>query len=121
MMMSKAVLALGLGAFMFAVTPVSARAASAIAAPALPTAAQALPGVIPTADGCGWGYYRGPYGYCHAFGTGPYPAGYYNNYAPPPAVAYNASGCPVGYWRGPWGNCRDTPYVGRLPDGGYQY
>ena len=31
-----------------------------------------------------------------------------------------AQGCGIGYWRGPWGHCRDTPYHGRLPDGGWQ-
>ena len=46
--------------------------------------------------------------------------------APPPPVASVGSeflpvaeGCGWGRWRGPWGGCRDTPYYGRLPDGGW--
>jgi hypothetical protein len=47
------------------------------------------------AQGCGGGRYRGPYGSCHRFGTGPYPGGFY--------------GRPGHYcWRGPHGarHCR---------------
>lgn len=124
MMISKAVMALGLGAFVFGSTPVAARADSAFVLPAVATSAQAQPYVISVADGCGWGWYRGPGGACHMFGRGPYPGGYYGyyqsapGYYPPPAYGWN--GCPVGYWRGPWGHCRDTPYHGRLPDGSWQ-
>ena len=67
-------------------------------------------------NGCGPGRYRGPYGSCHRFGTGPYPGGYYGPY-------HNGNGwngSPAGYWRGPWGHCRDTPYHGRLPNGGWK-
>jgi len=28
--------------------------------------------------------------------------------------------CQPGFWLGPWGECRDTPYHGRLPNGGWQ-
>lgn len=42
-----------------------------------------------------------------------YPAPYY----PAP---YYGSPCPPGYWVGPWGHCRDTPFHGRLPDGGWR-
>lgn len=35
----------------------------------------------------------------------------------PPVVG---NPCPPGYWIGPWGHCRDTPYHGRLPNGGWQ-
>jgi hypothetical protein len=68
-------------------------------------------------DGCGPDKYRGPYGSCHRFGTGPYPGGYFG---PQLGRRFVANGCPPGYWRGPWGHCRDTPYHGRLPDGGWK-
>jgi hypothetical protein len=86
--------------------------------------------IVLAADGCGAGWYRGPGGACHRFGWGPYPYGYYRPapvyvappvvYAPPPVVYVQPNGCPMGYWRGPWGHCRDTPYHGRLPDGGWK-
>lgn len=72
--------------------------------------------VIQVANGCGPNKYRGPYGSCHRFGTGPYPGGYYGAYR----VAARPNGCPPGYWHGPWGHCRDTPYHGRLPGGGWK-
>ena len=68
------------------------------------------------ADGCGPMKYRDPGGYCHRFGYGPYPNGYYGPYRNGP----RPNGCPPGYWRGPWGHCRDTPYHGRLPNGGWK-
>ena len=38
-----------------------------------------------------------------------------------PAMTIQASGgCGPDAWRGPWGHCRDTPYYGRLPNGGYK-
>jgi len=77
--------------------------------------------VVPVADGCGAGRYRGPYGSCHRFGAGPYPNGYWGHpqwYRPWTGVTWN--GCPPGFWRGPWGHCRDTPYHGRLPGGGWK-
>jgi hypothetical protein len=67
-------------------------------------------------DGCGPGHYRGPGGACHRLGYGPYPGGYRGPYRD----AYRWNGCPPGSWRGPWGHCRDTPYHGRLPDGGWK-
>jgi hypothetical protein len=68
----------------------------------------------PVAQGCGANRYRGPGGACHRFGRGPYPGGYYG---PRP---HPANGCPSGYWHGPWGHCRNTPYHGRLPNGGWK-
>jgi hypothetical protein len=122
MLLSKAVLALGLGAFVSVAAPVLARADSAVVQPAVLSTAQPQAGVITVADGCGYGWYRGPGGACHPFGRGPYPGGYYGpypgSYYPQPAYGWN--GCPVGYWRGPWGHCRNTPYHGRLPGGGWQ-
>ncbi|TDT96689.1 MULTISPECIES: GCG_CRPN prefix-to-repeats domain-containing protein [Azorhizobium] len=76
--------------------------------------------VIPVAEGCGWGRWRGPWGGCRSTPyVGPLPGG---GYAPAPGVVVGpvGNGCPPGYWRGPWGHCRDTPYHGRLPDGGWQ-
>ena len=49
------------------------------------------------ADGCGWGWYRGPGGACHRFGRGPYPWGYYT---PAP---YQWNPCPPGYHLGAGG------------------
>ena len=63
--------------------------------------------VLPVAEGCGWGRWRGPWGGCRGPGSGPYGWG-------------GGNGCPPGWWRGPWGHCRDTPYHGRLPGGGWQ-
>ena len=71
--------------------------------------------IIPVAEGCGPGRWRGPWGGCRGPGWGPGP-GYY--YGPRPVEGWN--GCPPGWWRGPWGHCRDTPYHGRLPGGGWQ-
>lgn len=72
--------------------------------------------VIHIANGCGNHGYRGPNGACHSYGTGPYPNGYYGTYH----NAWRWNGCPRGYWRGPWGHCRNTPYHGRLPNGGWK-
>ncbi|WP_374115105.1 GCG_CRPN prefix-to-repeats domain-containing protein [Ancylobacter mangrovi] len=94
-----------------------ASALSAVALP-LPASLPAAPTVqiVPVANGCGPGWYRGPGGACHRFGLGPYPGGYYGPYGGDAA----GNGCPPGYWRGPWGHCRDTPFHGRLPDGTWQ-
>jgi hypothetical protein len=112
MMISKAVMALGMGVFVAASAPMLARAETPVLQLDIPSATQPLPGIIAVADGCGWGFYRGPYGACHQYGTGPYPSGYYNTapsgyyqggyYAPP---AYSWNGCPPGAWRGNWGYC----------------
>jgi hypothetical protein len=75
---------------------------------------KAAPGgdIVPVADGCGPGWYRGPGGACHRFGYGPYPGGYWGG-------SQGGNGCPPGYWRGPWGHCRNTPFHGRHPDGSW--
>jgi hypothetical protein len=85
------------------------------AAPIQPIATDASM-ITQVADGCGVNKYRGPYGSCHRFGTGPYPKGYHG----PNLRAARAHACPPGYWHGPWGHCRDTPYHGRLPGGGWK-
>jgi hypothetical protein len=72
-------------------------------------------GTANAAQGCGPGGWRGPWGHCH-FARTVY-------VAPGPVVAtpvVSAYACPPGYWLGPWGHCRDTPYHGRLPNGGWQ-
>jgi hypothetical protein len=81
-------------------------------------AVSSLVNVTPAAaaDGCGPNGYRGPGGACHSFGTGPFPGGYFGPYR----NASRWNGCQEGYWRGPWGHCRDTPYHGRLPNGGWK-
>ena len=125
----KSLFALGLAAGMLCAAAPASRAASMPALPMAPAMAQNN-NIILAADGCGFGWYRGPGGACHAYGTGPYPGGYYGPYQNGGYYAYNAynpyngynpnTGCPVGWWRGPWGNCRNTPYHGRLPNGGWQ-
>lgn len=91
-----------------------AAAAPVRAAPLPPSPITSLAPVIPVAEGCGWGRWRGPWGGCRGPGWGPAPApGYFG-----PRPGWN--GCPPGFWRGPWGHCRDTPYHGRLPGGGWQ-
>ena len=73
--------------------------------------------VVPVAQGCGPGWWRGPWGHCRDTPYyGPLPGGGVT--PPPPGPTWN--GCPPGYWRGPWGHCRDTPYHGPLPGGGWQ-
>ena len=69
------------------------------------------PQVTLVSEGCGYGWWRGPWGNCRntAF-FGHMPDGS-NTYRPD---------CPQGYWVGPWGNCRDTPFHGRLPGGDYR-
>jgi hypothetical protein len=75
-------------------------------------------------QGCGPGWWRGPWGHCRDTPySGNLPGGgvgtnvgesYWNG------NGYGGNGCPAGWWRGPWGHCRDTPYHGRLPDGSWQ-
>ena len=36
------------------------------------------------------------------------------------AIIPVSGGCGPEAWRGPWGHCRDTPYYGRLPNGGWK-
>lgn len=76
--------------------------------------------IVLVAQGCGPGWWRGPWGHCRNTPyTGHMPGGgWAYNY--PPAYGYYGNGCPPGFWRGPWGHCRDTPYHGRLPGGGWQ-
>jgi hypothetical protein len=91
-----------------ALSVVSAGAAGAFPLQSdLPRVAQ----FIPVAEGCGYGWWRGPWGQCRntAF-FGHMPDGS-NTYRPD---------CPQGYWVGPWGHCRDTPFHGRLPGGDYR-
>jgi hypothetical protein len=92
-------------------------AAPANAASALPSPGPAVSvGLIPVAEGCGWGRWRGPWGGCRSPGWVPPPPVYYG----PSAWQPSGNGCPPGFWRGPWGHCRDTPYHGPLPGGGYK-
>lgn len=91
-------------------------ALSAGSAQAFPVIAlgQAPEVVTPVAQGCGPGWWRGPWGHCRDTPYyGPMPDG---GYKPPP----DGWTCPSGYWRGPWGHCRDTPYHGPLPGGGWK-
>lgn len=92
----------------------SAGIADAMNLPVLPATPDL--GVTPVAQGCGVGWWRGPWGHCRDTPYyGPLPGGGFN---PPPGPVGN--GCAPGYWRGPWGHCRDTPYHGPLPGGGWQ-
>ena len=98
--------------------------ASTFAASAMPTvkfespARASVETIVPVAQGCGPGAWRGPWGGCRDTPySGPLPGG---GWAPPPPYQYFGNGCPPGYWRGPWGHCRNTPYHGRLPNGGWQ-
>lgn len=113
----KSLFAFGLAAGLLYAAAAPARAAVPVVLSAAPVTS---PGVVLVADGCGAGWYRGPGGYCHAFGTGPYPNGYWGSYQVYYGGGDSYNGCPPGYWHGPWGHCRDTPYHGRLPDGGWQ-
>ena len=71
-------------------------------------------GTAYAADGCGPAGWRGPWGHCH----------FARSVFTPRVVAsapfVSAYACPPGSWRGPWGHCRDTPYHGRLPNGGWK-
>jgi len=80
--------------------------ASAQAAPA-PTNLVGNPMLIQVSGGCGPYGWRGPMGGCRYGGRWRGDPGWGN-------------GCPRGYWRGPWGHCRNTPYHGRLPNGGWK-
>jgi hypothetical protein len=74
------------------------------------------PNFILASGGCGPNGWRGPGGACHwNRGPGWGPRGYYWR-----GRYWTGNGCPPGYWRGPWGHCRDTPYHGRLPNGGWK-
>ena len=72
-------------------------------------------GSAEAAQGCGPGGWRGYWGHCHYAApviVEPRPVIY--------AAPVSSYACPPGYWPGPWGHCRDTPYHGRLPNGGWQ-
>jgi hypothetical protein len=74
------------------------------------------PNFILVSGGCGPNGWRGPGGACHwNHGPGWGPRGYYWG-----GRYWTGNGCPPGYWRGPWGHCRNTPYHGRLPNGGWK-
>lgn len=76
--------------------------------------------LTPVAQGCGPGWWRGPWGHCRDTPyTGRMPGRGWV-YDLPPTYGYFGNGCPPGYWHGPWGHCRDTPYHGRLPGGGWR-
>ncbi|MEJ0092870.1 MAG: hypothetical protein WDN46_05425 [Methylocella sp.] len=67
--------------------------------------------IMLTAQGCGPGRWRGPWGHCRSTPyRGPLPGGGYRY----------GNGCGPRSWRGPWGHCRHTPYHGPLPGGGYK-
>lgn len=83
---------------------------------ALLTATALSTGSAHAAQGCGPGGWRDSWGHCRYAGpafVAPRPV----IYVSPPVSQYV---CPPGYWLGPWGHCRDTPYHGRLPNGGWQ-
>jgi hypothetical protein len=73
-------------------------------------------------QGCGPGWWRGPWGHCRDTPySGNLPGGGYGtNIGENYSYGYSGNGCAPGWWRGPWGHCRDTPYHGRLPDGSWQ-
>jgi hypothetical protein len=105
-------------AILFGGSLLLAAAAATVHATAAPLDTSGGARLILVADGCGPNGWRGPGGACHfRRGWGPifYPGGYYRWNG-----GYRWNGCPPGYWRGPWGHCRDTPYHGRLPDGGWK-
>lgn len=84
---------------------------------------QADENIVPVDQGCGPGWWRGPWGHCRDTPyTGNLPGGGYGtNVGESYWGSYNTgNGCPPGWWRGPWGHCRNTPYHGRLPDGSWQ-
>lgn len=89
-----------------------AQPAAAFPVPAMPPAAAAAAEVVPVANGCGWGWYRGPGGACHRYGHGPFPGGYFGPYGHSFALDH---GCGAGRYRGPWGACHrfgTGPYPG---------
>ena len=72
-------------------------------------------------QGCGPGWWRGPWGHCRNTPfSGNMPGGGYGTNIGESYWGNTGNGCAPGWWRGPWGHCRDTPYHGRLPDGSWQ-
>ncbi len=63
-------------------------------------------------QGCGPGWWRGPWGHCRDTPyTGNVPGGGYGTDIGRPYVyegggTVGSIGCPPGYWRGPWNECR---------------
>jgi hypothetical protein len=80
--------------------------------------------IVRVDQGCGPGWWRGPWGHCRDTPyTGNLPGGGYGTNVGESywnGGNYGGNGCPPGWWRGPWGHCRNTPYHGRLPDGSWQ-
>ena len=84
---------------MFKTLAIIISSAAALAATASPPQAMPFPSsaetpsvIVPVANGCGPGWYRGPGGACHRFGRGPYPGGYWGPYR----NAWRWNGCPPG-------------------------
>jgi hypothetical protein len=69
---------------LLSISIIIAAALAATTSDAMPIAREAGVGasapIILAANGCGGGRYRGPYGSCHRYGTGPYPGGYNGAY-----------------------------------------
>jgi len=80
--------------FAFAISAISV----STAAPFMTAAPTMSTNVVHIADGCGQGRYRGPYGACHRFGTGPRPGGDF-------AGRHIGEGCGPRNYRGPGGAC----------------
>jgi hypothetical protein len=96
---------------MFASAALSAASAAPAGAFPLPSDLQRAPQFTLVSEGCGYGWWRGPWGQCRNTA--------YFGHMPDGSNTYRPD-CPQGYWVGPWGNCRDTPYHGRLPGGDYR-
>jgi hypothetical protein len=77
-------------------------ASSASALPRSPVSLSPASEIVPVANGCGPGGYRGPMGACHPYGRGPFPGGYYGPYGHSFAMDH---GCGAGRYRGPYGSC----------------
>lgn len=107
MQLSMAKVTLCAGLLMASITPSSALPVT----PSLPSLS--TPDlVVPVANGCGGGRYRGPGGACHRYGTGPFPGGYNGPYGHSYPVNH---GCGAGRYRGPYGSCHKFgtgPYPG---------
>jgi hypothetical protein len=96
---------------MLAGAALSAASAAPAGALPFPSDLQRAPQFTLVSEGCGYGWWRGPWGQCRNTA--------YFGHMPDGSNTYRPD-CPQGYWVGPWGNCRDTPYHGRLPGGDYR-
>ena len=96
---------------MFAGVTLSVASAAPAGAFPLPSEPQRAPQFTLVAEGCAYGWWRGPWGQCRDTA--------YYGHMPDGSNTYRPD-CPQGYWVGPWGQCRDTPYHGRLPGGDYR-